>query len=41
MLGLHTVDEICRGWDGKTWAGFAEHVTGQYLQGQARSGSAS
>lgn len=41
MLGLHTVDEICRGWDGKTWAGFAEHVTGQYLRGQARSGSAS
>jgi hypothetical protein len=32
MLGLHTVEEICRGWDGGTWAGFVEHLRGGYLR---------
>jgi hypothetical protein len=32
MLGLHTVDEICRGWDCTAGTGFADHVTGRYLQ---------
>jgi Patatin-like phospholipase len=41
MLGIHTVEEICRGWDGKNWASFVEHVKGPYLQGTtAKSKSA-
>jgi hypothetical protein len=32
MLGMHSIEEICRGWDGKSWDSFAAHVTGVYLQ---------
>ncbi|MEO8369793.1 MAG: hypothetical protein ABI806_11365 [Candidatus Solibacter sp.] len=32
MFGLHSIEEICRGWDGKSWESFAAHVTGEYLQ---------
>jgi hypothetical protein len=25
MLGLHTIDELCRGWERDPWTGFAEN----------------
>jgi hypothetical protein len=34
MLGLHTVNEICRGWNGQTWSALTEHLTGRYLAAQ-------
>jgi hypothetical protein len=35
MLGLHTLDEICRGWSGGSIEDFGRHVEETYL-GQAR-----
>ena len=34
MLGLQTVDEICRGWDAATLTSLAEHVKSRYLAAQ-------
>jgi hypothetical protein len=31
MLGLHTLEEICRGWDGNGWEDFGRHVRETYL----------
>jgi hypothetical protein len=31
MLGLHTLDEICRGWDGNCLEDFGRHVREMYL----------
>src|SRR5262249_9375266 len=40
MLGLHSVDELCRGWKGGDLASFAEHVEHRYLGGEAAKAAA-
>jgi len=39
-LGVHSIDEICRGWNGGSLADFAEHVAESYLTGDGKSRTA-
>ena len=35
MLGLHTIDEICQGWDQSGgFPGLIDHITGAYFGNQ-------
>jgi len=33
MLGLHTLEEICKGWNGNGLEDFGRHVRDMYLTG--------